>query len=353
MQLFSRRKSSQVSVGGVLIGGNAPVSVQSMTNTDTRNIVYTVQQINALEAAGCDIVRLAVPDMEAALAIESIRKMTKIPLVADIHYDYRLALECLKHGVDKIRINPGNIGDSERVSQVVNAAKERGVPIRIGVNAGSLEKEILAKYGKPTAEAMVESVMGHLRILEDRNFTDTVLSLKASSVSVTINAYRMLAAKCDSPLHVGVTEAGTLTTGTIKSSIGIGALLSEGIGDTIRVSLTSDPLYEVSTGICILQSLELRKQAVNIISCPTCGRCQIDLISIAEQVEQALKTCKKHINVAVMGCSVNGPGEAAEADIGIAGGDGVVMLFKKGKAIRKIPQEVAVEELLKEIEYLN
>ena len=349
---YDRRDTSQVEVGGVLIGGGAPISVQSMTTFDTRNIISTVEQINQLKAAGCDIVRLAVLDMEAATAIETIRMITNIPIVADIHFDYRLALECLKHGVDKIRINPGNIGDLDRVKQVVQAAKERSVPIRIGVNAGSLEKELLEKHEGPTAEAMVESALGHVRILEDLNFTDMVISLKASNVPMTIAAYRLLAGKCRYPLHVGVTEAGTLTSGTIKSSIGIGTLLSEGIGDTIRVSLTSDPVNEVSTGIRILQSLELRASGVDFVSCPTCGRCQIDLIRIAEQVESALISCDKKIKVAVMGCAVNGPGEAKEADIGIAGGDGVAILFRKGEFVRKIVQENIVAELLKEIENL-
>jgi len=346
-----RRISSQVNVGGIAIGGTASISVQSMTNVDTRNIILTVEQINSLAEVGCDMVRVAVPDMEAATALQTIKMIAKqIPIVADIHFDYRLALECIKNGVDKIRINPGNIGDIERVRQVVTAAKERRIPMRIGVNAGSLEKEILSKYGGPSAEAMVESALGHVKILEDLNFTDIVVSLKASSVPMTIAAYRLLAEQCAYPFHLGVTEAGTLMTGTIKSSIGIGTLLSEGIGDTIRVSLTSDPVNEVTTGVQILKALGLRKVGVEIISCPTCGRCQIDLIRIAEQVESALKNCKKDIKVAIMGCVVNGPGEAKEADIGIAGGDGVAIMFRKGEIVKKIPQEDLVVELLKEVE---
>ena len=340
-----------MNVGGIAIGGTAPISVQSMTNVDTRNIILTVEQINSLAEAGCDIVRVAVPDMEAATALETIKMIVKhVPIVADIHFDYRLALECIKNGVDKIRINPGNIGDLDRVKQVVTAAKERSIPMRIGVNAGSLEKDILSKYGGPSAEAMVESALGHVKILEELNFKDIVISLKASSVPMTIAAYRLLASQRSYPLHLGVTEAGTLMTGTIKSSIGIGTLLSEGIGDTIRVSLTSDPVNEVATGIQILKAIGLRHTGVEIISCPTCGRCQIDLIRIAEQVEAALKYCKKDIKVAIMGCVVNGPGEAKEADIGIAGGNGVAILFRKGEIVKKIPQEDLVAELLKEVE---
>ncbi|MEI6132528.1 MAG: flavodoxin-dependent (E)-4-hydroxy-3-methylbut-2-enyl-diphosphate synthase [Bacillota bacterium] len=348
-----RRVCSQVSVGGVLIGGNAPVSIQSMTNVDTRNIILTVEQIKSLSSLGCDIVRLAVQDMEAANAIETIKMIVKdVPLVADIHFDYRLALECIKNGIDKVRINPGNIGDKDRVREVVTAAKERGIPIRVGVNSGSVEKEILAKYGEPSAEAMVESALGHVRILEDLNFTDTVISLKASNVMTTIDAYRILASKCEYPLHVGVTEAGTLKSGTLKSAIGIGTLLAEGIGDTIRVSLTSEPENEVTTAQEILKALGIRNKGVEFISCPTCGRCQIDLIGIAEQVELALKNCDKDIKVAVMGCGVNGPGEAREADIGIAGGDNCAILFRHGEIVRRIPQSEVVAELLKEIEKL-
>jgi len=348
---FEKRMTSQVKVGSVLIGGNAPISVQSMTNVDTRDTPLVLDQIRRLKEAGCEIVRLAIPDIEAAKAIAAIKKSEKqIPIVADIHFDYRLALECLNNGIDKIRINPGNIGDMDRVKQVVTASKERGIPIRIGVNAGSLEKELLAKFGGPSSQAMVESALGHVKILEDLNFVDTVISLKASDVSMTIEAYRLLASKCSYPLHVGVTEAGTVKSGTIKSAIGIGTLLAEGIGDTIRVSLTSAPELEVTTGISILKALGLRKGGVEIISCPTCGRCQIDLIEIAEQVEVALANCKKEIKIAIMGCGVNGPGEAKEADIGIAGGAGTAILFRKGEIIRKVPQSDLVFELLKEIE---
>lgn len=351
--VFERKPTKQVNVGGVLIGGDAPVSVQSMTNTDTRDVKATVGQIHQLAEAGCDIIRVAVLDKEAAEAIKEIKGQINIPLVADIHFDYRLALECLKNGVDKIRINPGNIGDRERVKQVVNFAKERGVPIRIGVNSGSLEREILAKYGGPTAQGMVDSALKHIGILEDLGFEDYLVSLKASGVPRTVAAYRIMSETRNCPLHVGVTEAGTLLGGTLKSAAGIGTLLSEGIGDTIRVSLTSDPINEVHTGINLLKALEIRKEGIEFISCPTCGRTKIDLIKIAEQVEEALKGNKKSLKIAVMGCAVNGPGEAREADLGIAGGDGVALLFKKGEIIRKIPQEQVVQALLEEIDKLD
>ncbi|WP_094547654.1 flavodoxin-dependent (E)-4-hydroxy-3-methylbut-2-enyl-diphosphate synthase [Petroclostridium xylanilyticum] len=345
-----RRDTKAVKVGYVTIGGSAPISIQSMTNTDTRNIEATTNQIIELQQAGCDIIRLAVPDMEAARAISEIKKRTKIPLVADIHFDYRLALECIDRGIDKIRINPGNIGGNRRVREVTREAKQRGIPIRIGVNSGSIEKELLEKYGSPTAEAMVESALHHVALLEEHDFNDIVISLKASSVPMMIAAYRLIAQRVNYPLHLGVTEAGTIWSGTIKSSIGIGTLLADGIGDTIRVSLTGHPVEEVKVATQILKSLGLRKSGVEIISCPTCGRCQIDLINIANSVEQKLQNSGKNIKVAVMGCVVNGPGEAREADIGIAGGDGVGLIFKKGKIIKKVPEEKLVDELMKEIE---
>ncbi|MBZ4645901.1 MAG: (E)-4-hydroxy-3-methylbut-2-enyl-diphosphate synthase [Petroclostridium sp.] len=349
-ELIHRRDTKAVKVGHVTIGGSAPISIQSMTNTDTRNIEATTNQIIELEQAGCDIIRLAVPDMEAARAISEIKKRTKIPLVADIHFDYRLALECIDRGIDKIRINPGNIGGNRRVREVTREAKQRGIPIRIGVNSGSIEKELLEKYGSPTAEAMVESALHHVALLEEHDFNDIVISLKASSVPMMIAAYRLIAQRVNYPLHLGVTEAGTIWSGTIKSSIGIGTLLADGIGDTIRVSLTGHPVEEVKVATQILKSLGLRKSGVEIISCPTCGRCQIDLINIANSVEQKLQNSGKNIKVAVMGCVVNGPGEAREADIGIAGGDGVGLIFKKGKIIKKVPEEKLVDELMKEIE---
>lgn len=344
-----RKLTKKVQVGELFIGGDSPVTVQSMTNTDTRDVKETVNQIKQLQDAGCEMIRCAVPDMEAAEAIDQIKKQIKIPLVADIHFDYRLAIECIKNGTDKVRINPGNIGDIDRVKQVVAYAKERNVPIRIGVNSGSLEKPLLEKYGV-SAGAMVESALGHIKILEDLNFTDIIISLKASSVPLTIESYKEMSKVCSYPLHVGVTEAGTVWSGTIKSSVGIGSILSQGIGDTIRVSLTGSPVEEVLVGINILKSLGLRKQGIDFISCPTCGRTQIDLISIANEVEQKLSKIDKPIKVAVMGCAVNGPGEAKEADIGIAGGCGEALLFKKGKIIRKIPENQVIEELLAEIE---
>lgn len=349
---INRKQTKKVNVRDRSIGGNSPILVQSMTNTDTRDVVSTTNQISRLEDAGCDIIRVAVPDFEAASAIKEIGRSIKIPLVADIHFDYRLALECMKNGVDKIRINPGNIGDREKVKLVVEMAKERKIPIRIGVNSGSVEKHILEKYGGVTAEGMVESALGHAYILEELDFDDIVFSIKASHVPMTIAAYRLMSEKSIYPLHLGVTEAGTVFKGAIKSSVGIGCLLAEGIGDTIRVSLTGDPVEEIKVGREILKSLGILKSGVNFISCPTCGRCRIDLISIAEEIEERLGDTKKNIKIAIMGCAVNGPGEARDADIGIAGGVDEALLFKKGKIIRKIPQDRIVEELLLEIESL-
>lgn len=339
-----------INVGGIPIGGGSRISVQSMTNTDTRDAAATAAQVNALAEAGCDIVRVAVPDETAANAIAEIKKRISVPLVADIHFDYRLALICMENGIDKVRINPGNIGDKEKIRAVCDMAKKKHVPIRIGVNGGSLEKRLLQKYGTPTAEALVESALGHAKLLEECEFYDIALSLKASDVRTMIDAYRLAHNACDYPLHLGVTEAGTYESGIVKSSVGIGALLAEGIGDTIRVSLTDDPIREVGAGIEILKALGLRKSGVTFVSCPTCGRCQIELIDIANKVYEKTKDLDKDIKIAVMGCAVNGPGEARDADIGIAGGNGEGLLFKKGEIIRKVPQDNIIEALLQEIE---
>jgi len=344
-----RRKSRKVIIKDVEIGGDSPITVQSMTNTKTYDIENTVNQILALENAGCDIVRVAVPDMASAEAISKIKKQIHIPLVADIHFDYRLAIESIKQGVDGLRINPGNIGNAENVIKVVEMAKSYEIPIRIGVNSGSLEKDLLKKYEGPKPEALVESALRHVEILEDMNFRNIVISLKSSDVLTSIYSYKLIAQKVDYPLHLGITEAGTLLTGTIKSSIGLGILLYEGIGDTIRVSLTGEPVEEVKVGLEILKSLNLRQHGINLISCPTCGRTQIDLIKIANEVQEKLAYIKKPLKVAVMGCIVNGPGEAREADIGIAGGNKRVAIFKKGEIIKTVPEEDAVLELMKEI----
>ena len=339
----------EVTVGGVKIGGNNPISIQSMTNTDTRNVKETVEQIKRLETAGCQIIRVAVPDMEAAAAVGEIKKQIKIPLVSDIHFDYRLALECIKNGVDKVRINPGNIGDKERVKMVVDACRKRNIPIRIGVNGGSLEKELLKKYGKPTADALVESALGHVKILEDLDFSDIVVSIKVSDVPTMLEAYRKFNKISDIPLHVGVTEAGTKQAGMVKSAVGIGALLSEGIGNTMRVSLTADPVEEIYAAKEILKVLGLRKQGAELISCPTCGRTRINMIPIAEEMEKRLRDIDKDVKVAVMGCAVNGPGEAREADIGVAGGVGEGLIFKKGEILRKVKEDEIIPALMEEI----
>jgi len=345
-----RKQTKKIKVGDIFIGGDSPISVQSMTNTDTRDSKATVEQIKRLEEEGCDLVRVAVPDSQAAEAVREIRKAIKIPLVADIHFDYRLALECIRNGADKIRLNPGNIGGQDRVKLVADMARERQIPIRIGVNSGSVEKSILEKYGGVTPEGMVESALNHAAMLEAANFGDIAISIKASSVPMTIAAYRLLSQKTSYPLHIGVTEAGTVYKGTIKSAVGIGCLLAEGIGDTIRVSLTGDPVEEVRAGKQILKALGLLKDGIEVVSCPTCGRTRVDLIGIVNRIEPVLDKLNKNIKVAIMGCAVNGPGEAKDADIGIAGGINEVLLFKKGQIVRKIPQENAVEELLKEIE---
>jgi len=337
-------------MGGVKIGGSAPISVQSMTNTPTADVAATVNQIRRLTRAGCEIVRVAVPDLEAAGAISAIKKKISIPLVADIHFDYRLALAAARAGADGLRINPGNIGSRQKVQAVVACARERGLPIRIGVNAGSLEKDLLARYGGPTPEAMVASALGHTRILEDLDFHAIKVSLKASDVARTVEAYRRMAAVSDYPLHLGVTEAGGLYPGITKSALGIGMLLAEGLGDTLRVSLTRDPVEEVRVGFEILRALDIRQRGPEIISCPTCGRCGVDLFSVAEAVEKELLTCTLPIKIAIMGCVVNGPGEAREADLGIAGGKGLGLLFRKGKVIRKVPEDRLVAELLAEVQ---
>ena len=342
----------QISVGGVKIGGGASVSIQSMLNTKTTDVEASLQQIYALRDAGCQIVRLAVPNVEAARGFAQICKESPLPLVADIHFDYKLAIAAAEGGAAKIRINPGNIGGEDRVKAVVDVCKDRAIPIRIGVNGGSLEKELLQKYGHPTAEALVESAFGHIRLLEKFGFYDTCVSMKSSTVPTMVEACRLFRGKCDYPLHIGVTETGPVRQGLIKSAMGIGALLLDGIGDTIRVSLTDDPVEEVYAAKDILKAAGLRKDGVNIISCPTCGRTQIDLIGLVNRVDEALKDCEKSITVAVMGCIVNGPGEAREADIGIAGGDGFGMIFEKGQQVEKLPYDELLSALLKRIEML-
>jgi (E)-4-hydroxy-3-methylbut-2-enyl-diphosphate synthase len=345
-----RKKTITINVGDVLIGGGHPVSVQSMTKTDTRDIATTAHQIQSLEARGCEIVRIAVPNMDAAKALGEIRKKVIIPVIADIHFDWRLALESLKQGVDGLRINPGNIGAKWKVAEVVSAASDRSVPIRIGVNAGSLSRRVLARYGHPTPKALVESAAEHIEILESLGFRKIKVSLKASNVLTTIDAYRLFSRTFRYPLHIGISEAGPSFTGIIKSSVGLGILLSEGIGDTIRVSLTADPADEVRVAYGILRSLGLRERGPDIISCPTCGRCEIDMRGLASKVESLLRDVRKPLTVAVMGCAVNGPGEAREADIGIAGGKGSGILFKKGKVIRRLSEGELLDALLREIE---
>lgn len=345
------RNTRQIELGGLKIGGGAPITVQSMTKTDTRDIPGTVAQIKSLEKAGCDIVRLAVPDMDAAKSLGEIKKQTNIPIISDIHFDYKLALEAVKQGVDGMRINPGNIGSKYRIKAVVDAVRERGIPIRIGVNSGSLEKDILKKYGSPTAQALAESAFRHVEILEDLDFRDIKISVKSTDVKKMIASYRILAERCEYPLHLGVTEAGTYEMGTIKSSIGIGTLLAEGIGDTIRVSLTGDPVDEVIVGFNILRSLGLRRNGIELISCPGCGRLEIDLMKLVKDVEDRITDINlpRPIKVAILGCVVNGPGEASEADIGIAGGKGKGMLYKDGKLVRSFKEDQIVDELVKEL----
>ena len=343
--------TKRLTVGGVSLGGGAPVTIQSMCNTKTEDVAATVAQIHRLEAAGCQIVRVTVPTMEAARAVSAIREQISIPLVADIHFDHRLAIEAAERGADKIRINPGNIGGAENVRAVAETCRRRGIPIRIGVNGGSLEKELLAKYGGVTAEALVESALGHAALLNRFDFDDICLSVKSSAVPVNMAAYRLLAERTDYPLHLGVTEAGTPAMGMVKSAMGIGGLLCLGIGDTLRVSLTADPVEEVYAAKKILKAAGLRR-GVNLISCPTCGRTQYDMIPLAEELERRLASCEKDITVAVMGCVVNGPGEASAADVGIAGGKGEGLLFRKGKVLRRLPESQLLDALLEEIERL-
>ncbi len=345
-----RRVSRQVNVGNVKIGGDAPIAIQSMLNAPASDYEKNLEQIIALQDAGCEIVRMAVPDMDAVKVLGKLKEQAKIPLVADIHFDYRLALESLQAGVDKIRINPGNIGSQDRVAAVADACALKGVPIRIGVNSGSVEKELLEKYGGATPEAMVESAFRHVKMLEDCDFYDTVISIKSSDVENMVKAYSLVADRCDYPLHLGVTEAGTERSSLIKSSIGIGSLLLNGIGDTIRVSITDSPVKEIYAARDIMKAINIRVETPQIVACPTCGRTKIDLVSLAKEVEEAVKDIKKPVKIAVMGCVVNGPGEAREADIGIAGGDGCAVLFKKGEILRKVSEEDIVKELLDELD---
>lgn len=350
--MYHRSQTKAVKVGNLTIGGSNEVIIQSMTTTKTADVKATVEQIHRLEEAGCQIVRVTVNNMEAAEAIKEIKKQIHIPLVSDIHFDYKLALKAIENGIDKVRINPGNIGKKERVQEVVKACKDRGVPIRIGVNAGSLEKHLLDKYGYPTADAMVESALHHIQILEDLDFHDIIVSLKASDVILAIEAYTKAAAAFSYPLHLGITEAGTLFSGTIKSAAGLGALLSQGIGSTMRISLSADPVEEIKVCRELLKTFGLASNAATLISCPTCGRIEIDLISVANEIEDYIAKIKAPIKVAVLGCAVNGPGEAREADIGIAGARGEGLLFRHGEIVRKIPEDVLVEELKKEIDSL-
>ena len=344
--------TKQIMVGGVAIGGGAPVSIQSMTNTRTSDVEGTLAQIRALASAGCEIVRVAVPDMEAARAVAKIKEHSPLPVVVDIHFDYKLALEAIAAGADKVRINPGNIGGEDRVKAVADACRQRNIPIRIGVNGGSLEKELLAKYGRVCPEAMVESAFGHIKLLNKFDFDDICVSLKSSSVPFTMKAYQIMSQESNYPLHIGVTEAGTVKMGTLKSAVGIGGLLALGIGDTMRVSLSADPVEEIYAARDILKAAGIRKDGAELVSCPTCGRTRIDLISMAGEVEELLKNVNKDITVAVMGCIVNGPGEASAADCGIAGGIGEGVLFKKGQIIKKVPQEQLVDELFALIDTL-
>ena len=344
--------TKQIMVGGVPVGGGAPVTIQSMTNTRTDDVTATLEQIRRLAAAGCEIIRVAVPDQAAAHAVGKIKEESPIPVVVDIHFDYKLALEAIAAGADKVRINPGNIGSEDRVKAVADACRQRNIPIRIGVNGGSLEKEILAKYGRVCPEAMVESAFGHIRLLNKFDFDDICISLKSSSVPITMKAYQLMSQESNYPLHIGVTEAGTVRMGTLKSAVGIGGLLAMGVGDTMRVSLSADPVEEVYAARDILRAAGIRREGAELVSCPTCGRTRIDLIALANEVEERLKTVDKPITVAVMGCVVNGPGEASAADCGIAGGVGEGLLFKRGQIIKKVPQDQLVDELFALIETL-
>jgi (E)-4-hydroxy-3-methylbut-2-enyl-diphosphate synthase len=348
--MLKRRLSQEVFVGPVGIGGNHPISIQSMTNTDTRDRLATLEQLHKLAEAGCEIIRLAVPDQEAADNLRFLVENSPKPLVADIHFDYRLALTAIEAGIAKLRINPGNIGGKDRVTLLAAKAKERNIPIRIGVNAGSLERELLERYQGPTPEAMVESAMGHVRLLEAENFRDIVISLKASAVPMTVTAYQQLATRCDYPFHIGITEAGTRWKGSIRSAVGLGAMLWQGLGDTLRVSLTGDPVCEVTAGREILQALELRQYGPVIVSCPTCGRCQVNLESLAEQVEELTAGMEQPLKIAVMGCAVNGPGEAREADLGVAGGKGEGLIFRRGEILKKVPESEIIAAMKEELE---
>lgn len=350
--MITRRKSRPVKVGNITIGGGSPITVQSMLSKRADDISGSIEQARELEAAGCDIIRAAVPDIKSARLIEALKQGVGMPVVADIHFDYKIALECAAAGADKIRINPGNIGSAERVKKVARACAERGISIRIGVNSGSVERELLAKFGGATPQAMAESAVNHIRLLEKFDFSDIVVSIKSSDVKNTIEAYELVSQMCGCPLHLGVTEAGTYRMGIVKSSIGIGALLAKGIGDTIRVSLTDDPIKEVRAGADILKALDLAGGSPRIVSCPTCGRTNIWMIPLVREIEKRLEGCKKSITVAVMGCAVNGPGEASAADVGIAGGDGCAVLFRKGVIVRKVPENMIVDELMKEIDSL-
>ncbi|MCJ7603498.1 MAG: flavodoxin-dependent (E)-4-hydroxy-3-methylbut-2-enyl-diphosphate synthase [Desulfobulbaceae bacterium] len=348
--MIARIPTKQIKVGNVPIGGDAPIAVQSMTNTDTRDVTATVAQIHRLETAGCEIIRVAVPDLEAAQAIRPIRDRITIPLIADIHFDYRLAVASMENGAQGIRINPGNIGGPEKLGKVVDAAKAHQVPIRVGVNSGSVEKDILARHGHPTPAALVESAIRNIRLLENLHFYEQKISIKSSATLTTIDAYRLLSGQCDYPLHLGVTEAGGLIAGTVKSSVALGMLLYEGIGDTFRISLTRDPLEEIRVAFELLRCLRIRERGPELISCPTCGRCQINLFNLAEKVEEHIQGIETPLKVAVMGCVVNGPGEAKEADIGLAGGNGVGIIFKKGQLYKKVPEDQLLEVFIHELD---
>jgi (E)-4-hydroxy-3-methylbut-2-enyl-diphosphate synthase len=348
--MIKRRKTRAIKIGTVPVGGNAPITVQSMTNTDTRKVEETVAQIRRLEGAGCEIIRVAVVDMEAATAIRSIRDQIHIPLIADIHFDHRLAVASMENGAQAIRINPGNIGGAKKLAKIVDAAKTHAVPIRVGVNSGSLEKDLLKKHGHPTPAALTESALRNVELLENQGFCEIKISIKSSDPLTTVEAYRQLASSCDYPFHLGVTEAGGVIAGTVKSSVALGILLYEGIGDTFRISLTRDPVEEVRVGYEILRSLNIRHRGPELISCPTCGRCQVNLFSLADEVEHHIQTIKTPLKIAVMGCVVNGPGEAKEADIGVAGGKGVGIIFKKGKLFKKVAENELLEVFLKELD---